>query len=60
MQHIACDSVTNSELVLPLRNGRGEVVGVLDLDCEALEGFTEEDREGCERVVKALEGLIRW
>ena len=60
MQHIACDAVTNSELVVPLRNGEGEVVGVLDLDCEGLNGYEEADRVGVEEFVRALEGLIRW
>lgn len=45
---------------MPLRNRRGDVVGVLDLDCEALDGFREEDRVGVEAFVRELEGLIRW
>ena len=60
LQHIACDAVTNSELVVPLRNGKGEVVGVLDLDCEGLDGYGEADRVGVEEFVRVLEGLIRW
>jgi len=49
--HIACDSASNSELVVPLiRNGT--VLGVLDLDSPNLNRFDEEDREGCERLVR--------
>ncbi len=45
---------------MPLRSDKGEVVGVLDLDCEALDGFEEADRVGVEEFVRVLEGLIRW
>ena len=45
--HIACDSASNSEIVVPLRKG-GEIIGVLDLDSTSFGRFTEEDREGLE------------
>ncbi|MCG7392166.1 GAF domain-containing protein [Microvirga sp. ACRRW] len=49
--HIACDSASRSELVVPLiKNGR--VLGVLDLDSPHPNRFDEEDREGCERLVE--------
>ena len=51
--HIACDSASESEIVVPLRKG-GEAVGVLDIDSPRKNRFTEEDREGLE----ALAGLI--
>lgn len=57
--HIACDSASNSEIVVPLHAG-GRVVGVLDLDSPRLERFTREDREGLETFVNVLEGAIRW
>lgn len=41
--HIACSSSTRSELVLPVRNGAGELLGVLDLDSNTPAAFTEED-----------------
>lgn len=48
--HIACDSASRSELVVPLiRDGR--VLGVLDLDSPSLARFDEEDRAGCEKLV---------
>lgn len=43
--HIACDSASRSELVLPLRRD-GKVVGVLDLDSPLPARFTEEDKAG--------------
>jgi L-methionine (R)-S-oxide reductase len=48
--HIACDSASRSELVVPLVKN-GEVLGVLDLDSPSPNRFDEEDREGCERLV---------
>jgi GAF domain-containing protein len=49
--HIACDSASRSELVVPLiRNGA--VLGVLDLDSPHPDRFDEDDREGCERLVR--------
>lgn len=52
--HIACDSASNSEIVVPIRMG-GEIVGVLDIDSPHLGRFTEEDRLGLEGVVRILE-----
>jgi len=48
--HIACDSASNSELVVPLIKN-GVVHGVLDLDSPLLERFDDEDRQACERLV---------
>lgn len=41
--HIACSSTTRSELVLPVRNGAGVLLGVLDLDSNTEAAFTEID-----------------
>jgi GAF domain-containing protein len=41
--HIACSSTTRSELVLPVWNGEGRLLGVLDLDSNTPAAFTEED-----------------
>ena len=41
--HIACSSTTRSELVLPVRNGTGQLLGVLDLDSNTPAAFTPED-----------------
>ena len=43
--HIACDSASNSEIVVPLVKD-GELIGVLDLDSPLLARFDEEDAEG--------------
>jgi GAF domain-containing protein len=49
--HIACDSASRSELVVPLIKD-DKVLGVLDLDSPSPNRFDEEDREGCERLVQ--------
>lgn len=55
--HIACDSASNSEIVLPLIKN-GEVFGVLDIDSPSFSRFTEKDREGLSDFVKILEGIL--
>lgn len=55
--HIACDSASNSEIVIPIHR-RGEVFGVLDIDSPLFGRFTEEDRQGLESFVKILEEVI--
>lgn len=52
--HIACDSASNSEVVVPIFKD-GQVVGVLDIDSPSVARFTQEDLAGLEQVVKALE-----
>jgi L-methionine (R)-S-oxide reductase len=49
--HIACDSASRSELVVPLLKD-GKVLGVLDLDSPNPSRFDEADREGCEKLVR--------
>ena len=55
--HIACDSASNSEIVVPI-HVNGEIWGVLDIDSPCFDRFTEADREGLERFVKILEGIL--
>lgn len=56
--HIACDSASNSEIVIPMifSNGprRGELLGVLDLDSPLLGRFDEQDQRGLEAMVAIL------
>ena len=51
--HIACDSASRSEVVIPLVVA-GKVIGVLDLDSPKLARFDEEDARGLEAVAKAF------
>ena len=55
--HIACDSASNSEIVVPIHKN-GEVVAVLDIDSPSLNRFDETDKEGLEQFVKELENVI--
>jgi GAF domain-containing protein len=48
--HIACDSASNSELVVPLVKD-GKLIGVLDLDSPNIGRFSEEDQAGVEQLV---------
>lgn len=52
--HIACDSASNSEIVIPIRKN-GDVVGVLDIDSPIKNRFDEEDNVGLQRLVDILE-----
>lgn len=86
--HIACDSASQSEIVVPIVvprrkvqsfaqidhvtngaipiewQGRGDgeeiIIGVLDIDCEAIEGFDEEDVKGLERIVSLIADACDW
>ena len=51
--HIACDSASNSEIVIPLVKD-GKVVGVFDIDSPSLNRFSEEDQAGLEALVAAF------
>ncbi len=55
--HIACDSQSESEIVIPLHK-KGEVFGVLDIDSPIKDRFTKEDKAGLERFAKILESQI--
>ncbi len=55
--HIACDSASRSELVIPIHK-KGEIIGVLDIDSPSPARFSKEDAEGLEAVVKVLEEYI--
>ena len=55
--HIACDSASRSELVVPLHQN-GRVVAVLDLDSPTLARFTEADRDGLLMLASAIEPLL--
>ncbi len=52
--HIACDARSNSEIVVPVRDRSGAIVGVLDIDSERQAHFGEADREALERIVALI------
>jgi L-methionine (R)-S-oxide reductase len=57
--HIACDTESRSEIVVPLVSG-GRLRGVLDIDSQELERFTEEDRVGLEGFAHELVPRLAW
>lgn len=55
--HIACDSITRSELVVPVMLD-GDVVAVIDLDSPSKARFDEEDRQGIEKLAEIISDRI--
>jgi len=56
--HIACSSSTRSEIVLPVRNGKGEVIAVLDIDSDRPAAFTAEDAERLQALLAQVFGTL--
>jgi L-methionine (R)-S-oxide reductase len=52
--HIACDSRSNSEIVVPVTGPSGTIVGVLDADSQAFGAFDETDAENLEKIVRLI------
>lgn len=55
--HIACDSASNSEIVIPMRKD-GRIIGVLDIDSPLYARFSETDRENLEIFAEILEKTL--
>lgn len=55
--HIACDSASASEIVVPLIRD-GELIGVLDIDAPSKGRFTEEDEAGCVALGEILQAIL--
>ncbi|CAN5436504.1 GAF domain-containing protein [soil metagenome] len=56
--HIACASASKSEIVLPIFQKDGDVFGVLDVDSDKLDDFSDVDKEGLKKIVRIIETLI--
>ncbi|HKL30947.1 MAG TPA: GAF domain-containing protein [Tangfeifania sp.] len=52
--HIACDSRSNSEIVVPLKNENGEIIGVLDIDSNQKAAFDEVDAKWLEKILELI------
>jgi L-methionine (R)-S-oxide reductase len=52
--HIACDSRSNSEIVVPVKNSKGIIIGVLDVDSKEFNSFDEVDAEWLEKIVRMM------
>ncbi len=54
--HIACDSRSNSEIVVPVFDTTGRVIAVFDVDSERFDNFDETDRQALEKIMTAVFG----
>lgn len=52
--HIACASTTRSELVIPVKNGAGRLLGVLDIDSDQLDAFTQTDADELNALLREV------
>lgn len=52
--HIACDSRSNSEIVIPFKNKTGEIIGVLDVDSSQKASFSEVDARWLEKILELI------
>jgi len=52
--HIACDSRSNSEIVVPFKNKTGDLLGVLDIDSKDLASFSEVDARWLEKILELV------
>ena len=53
--HIACSSLSRSEIVVPLRDSEGTVLGVLDIDSKELATFDDVDAQWLEQIARSIE-----
>lgn len=53
--HIACSSLSRSEIVVPLRDSEGTVIGVLDIDSKELATFDDVDAQWLEQIARIIE-----
>jgi GAF domain-containing protein len=52
--HIACDSRSKSEIVVPVYNNSEEIIGVLDIDSDELNAFDEVDEEELTKITRLI------
>ena len=57
--HIACDSASNSEIVVPIHHD-GEVIAVLDIDSPLFNRFSLQDSEGLSLFASSIEDTVSW
>ena len=56
--HIACSSLSKSEIVVPLRDSKGEVCAVLDIDSDELDTFGNKEQEVMEAAARIVEKQV--
>ena len=58
--HIACSSESRSEIVVPLHDADGNVVGVLDIDSRELATFDDVDARALEEIARVITRCVDW
>lgn len=58
--HIACSSLSRSEIVVPLHDRNGEVAGVLDIDSKELAAFDDVDARWLEEIARVIERQVTF
>ena len=58
--HIACSSLSRSEIVVPVKGADGTVRAVLDIDSRDLDAFDTDDQEGLERIAALLARTLHY
>jgi GAF domain-containing protein len=53
--HVTCDSRSKSEIVVPVRNNKGNLLAVFDIDSERLNTFDKDDQRGLEKLMSWFE-----
>lgn len=56
--HIACDSASNSEIVIPIHIN-GSIYGVLDIDSPMINRFSDDDKKNLEEIVMLIENYLK-
>lgn len=56
--HIACSSSSQSEIVVPVHDKKGNVMAILDIDSTQLGAFDQEDADGLQAIIASLEALL--
>ncbi|CAK7273203.1 hypothetical protein SEPCBS57363_005535 [Sporothrix epigloea] len=58
--HIACDSASRSEIVVPITDTNDKLVAIIDIDCALLDGFDEVDQKHLEQLAALLSRSCDW
>jgi GAF domain-containing protein len=57
--HITCDARSRSEIVVPVRGTKGDLIAVLDIDSDQLDAFNDDDQRGLERLVSRFATIMQ-
>ena len=58
-RYLACSEHTKSEIVVPIRNDEGEIIGEIDIDSDYIDAFNETDKSFLENVANEISSLVK-